>query len=96
MRTLPIATALIAVLWPLAAYADMQGATPDGAVMPASGRVGVSPALQLPVNAVPPIACSSATLGTLALDPKAHLCLCDGNAWKLANLDEPCDWKAAR
>lgn len=94
MKTLPIATALIAVLWSLAAYADMQGATPDGAVTPASGRV--SPALQLPVNGVPPKACSSATLGTLALDPKAHLCLCDGNAWKLANLDEPSDWRAAR
>jgi hypothetical protein len=60
MKTLPIATALIAVLCPLAAYADMQGGTPDGAVTPASGRV--SPALQLPVNAAPPIACSSATL----------------------------------
>jgi hypothetical protein len=96
MKTLPIATVLIALLWPLAAYAGMQGATPLGAIAPDAGRVDVTPAIQLPVNEVAPIACSSATLGTLALDSKAHLCLCDGNAWKLANLDQPCDWRAAR
>jgi hypothetical protein len=96
MKTLLIATALMAVMWPLATYAGMQGATPLGAIAPDAGRVDVTPAIQLPVNAVAPMACSSATLGTLALDSKTHLCLCDGNAWKLANLDRPCDWKAAR
>ena len=89
------APALIAVICPVAAYAGMQGATPLGAVQSAPGRVGVTPAIQLPVNAAPPVACSPATEGTLALDSKAHLCLCDGNAWQLPNLDKPCEWKAA-
>jgi hypothetical protein len=93
------APALIAAFWPLAAHAGMEGAAPQGAplgaVAPASGRVGVTPAIQLPVNPTAPVSCSSATLGTLALDSKAHLCLCDGNAWKLPDLDKPCDWKTA-
>jgi hypothetical protein len=110
MKTLPVdtmsvqpgraflATALIAAIWPLwlfAAAHAAEAATPQGAIAPAPGRVEISPAIQLPINAVPPIACAPATLGTLALDSRAHLCLCDGDAWKLANLDKPCNWKAA-
>src|SRR6202161_1261814 len=56
---------------------------PQGAVMPASGRVVISPAIQLPVNAIPPIPCSPAARGTLVLIPNSHLCLCDAANWKL-------------
>lgn len=91
-----VATALIIVFTgALAAYANIAEPASEGAVTPAPGRVVLSPAIQLPINATPPIACAPATAGTLALDSKAHLCVCDGNAWKLANLDTPCDWKAA-
>jgi hypothetical protein len=112
MKTLPLAiaavkpgravltTALLAALWPCAAYTDMQGATswvtPVGATAPAPGPVDATSAIQLSFTTAPPIACSPATVGTLASDSKAHLCLCDGTYWKLPDLDEPCDWKTAR
>ena len=97
-------TVLIAVTWLLDSLADSAAGNlrdlppslireSQGAVIPASGRVVISPAIQLPVNALPPVACSPANRGTFALTPNAHLCLCDGSNWKLANLDKPCDWK---
>jgi hypothetical protein len=100
------ATVLIAATWLLDCLADsaagnLQDPPPithesQGAVIPASGRVVISPAIQLPINALPPITCSPANRGTFVLDPNAHFCLCDGSHWKLANLDKPCDWKATR
>jgi len=98
-------TVLVAATWLLDCLADSAAGNlkdpppiiheSQGAVIPASGRVVISPAIQLPVNALPPVACSPANRGTFALTPNAHLCLCDGSNWKLANLDKPCDWKAA-
>lgn len=59
------------------------------------GLVDIRSAIRLPLNASPPIDCSVKTRGTLALEGDAHLCLCDGAAWKLVNTDKSCAWKAA-
>jgi hypothetical protein len=92
-RTLAVA-ALFVCLWPLSVRADTQSPEP-GTFMPGSGRAILSPALQLPVALKPPVACSPETRGTIALNSRVHLCLCDGQSWKLVNTDSVCSWSSA-
>jgi hypothetical protein len=73
------------------AFAGDEAPVP-GSVTPEEGRVAIGPAIQLPVNAAPPVPCSTKTLGTLTLDSNAQLCICDGAAWKLANATRSCIW----
>jgi hypothetical protein len=91
-RTLPL-TALFVCLWSISTHAATDAPEPGGFTTGA-GRGIVSPALQLPVNVKPPVLCSTETHGTIALDGKTHLCICDGHDWKLANAntDEACAW----
>ncbi len=64
--------------------------------MPGLGRVDISPAIKLPVNVTPPLDCSSETRGTVALDSKVELCVCDGVAWKLVKNGSACAWAPAK
>jgi hypothetical protein len=99
---LPTFLLILAILHPALTYADTQSPAPD-ATSPAQGagsgvgtgegRVHVIPAMQLPLNATPPIACSADTRGTIALNAAVQLCLCDGAGWKLVNTDTSCTWK---
>lgn len=97
--TLPSCLLILAILHPALTYADTQSPSPDSGqpsfIGPVEGRVHVSPAIQLPVNAEPPIACSADTRGTIALNTTVQLCLCDGAGWKLINSDTSCTWKTA-
>jgi hypothetical protein len=89
-RTLAF-TCLFVCLWSLPIQAETE--TPQtGAFTPGAGRGIVSPAIQLPLSAKPPVMCSTETRGTMALDSNTHLCVCDGQNWKIANTDEACGW----
>jgi hypothetical protein len=92
---------ILAILHPALTYADTQSSPPDatshvqggGAVGVSGGLVLIMPAMKLPLNAAPPIACSADTRGSIALNGAAQLCLCDGTGWKLVNSDKSCTWK---
>jgi len=94
---LPAFLLILATLYPVLTYADTQSPSPDAGqpsfVGAFGGAVHASPAIQLPLNAKPPIACSANTRGTIALNDAAQLCLCDGAGWKLVNSDKSCAWK---
>ena len=47
------------------------------------------------VHTAPPHSCDASHLGALTLDSKAHLCICDGHNWTIANSNEPCVWTPA-
>jgi hypothetical protein len=83
---------LLPVLLGSPAGAQTRISGPAFTTAPDDGRIRVSPALQLSISSVPPLACTSAARGAIALDSRAHLCLCDGQCWKLANTDEACAW----
>jgi len=82
---------LLMLLCPVSAHADTGITGPSFTA--GYDRIHI-PAFQLSINDEPPFACSPDTRGGIALDSKAHLCLCDGS-WKLANTDEACAWKSA-
>ena len=98
---LPACLLILAILQPVLSYADTQSPPPDatspvqggGAVGVSGGLVVIMPAMKLPLNAAPPIACSAETRGTIALDAAVQLCLCDGAGWKLVNSHKSCTWK---
>lgn len=88
-----IALFLLPALLCSPAWANTQISAPAYVTGADDGRIHISPAFQLSLNDAPPFACSPSTRGAIALDSKAHLCLCDGR-WKLANTDEACAWKS--
>jgi hypothetical protein len=100
---LPSYLLILAILSPALTYADTQSPPPDatspvqggGAVGVSGGLVVIMPAMKLPLNARPPIACSADTRGTIALNTAVQVCLCDGTDWKLVNSDKSCTWKTA-
>lgn len=55
----------------------------------------VAPEIELSVQTVAPYACEKGTRGMITLDSKAHLCICDGDNWTVANSTEPCAWTPA-
>jgi hypothetical protein len=57
--------------------------------------VQMNPALQLPITATQPYECSTAKTGTILLDSKANICLCDGKAWALGNTKGACSWNTS-
>jgi hypothetical protein len=77
------------------AVADPQPPTLGGSFTTATGRGIVSPALQLPLQKVPPVQCSEETAGTIALNSRADLCLCDGKNWRASTSDTACVWDRA-
>jgi hypothetical protein len=81
------------LLYSTAWAADTQISGPGFVTAVDDGRIHITPAFQLSINDEPPFACSAATRGGIALDSKAHLCVCD-ERWKLANTDEACAWKS--
>lgn len=80
---------------PTAWAADTQISGPGFVTAVDDGRIHISPAVQLPINLKPPVACSPETRGTFAVNGNTRLCICDGQGWKIANTDEACAWTPA-
>lgn len=76
---------------PLCASQIVAGGFTTGQAAP-NQPATVTPALQLPLNAVQPFDCSNETAGSFAMTATARVCVCDGKHWTLFNSDNACVW----
>jgi hypothetical protein len=86
-------TALLSVLSGSASASGIEGGafttTNDkGPGTPAA----ITPAIQLPRNKTMPFPCSAKTDGTIALNSRAYLCICNGKEWTAADTTAACEW----